>query len=96
MTQHIIRIKDDVFDAINNHIKNFIVCREHGYRVGDTVKILCVDKEGSVKTVPDYKQNKEVEFRCLVRIDYIQYADDSDTLDVLDKDYCILGISRVN
>lgn len=94
MTLHTMDISQDVFDAINNGIKAFHLCKDKKFRIGDTVRFVCVDEHGDVVQIPDYKSNKNVDLRSMVAIRYIEYPEDMDEGLIPDK-YCIIGFTRM-
>lgn len=95
MTQHIVKLNKAYFDAVNNGIKTFeILSNRKEYRIGDTIKFVCVDDYGDTMTVPNYKHEtaKEVELRCFVVIQYIQ--DWTEYQGDLAEGYCIVGFKK--
>ena len=93
MTQHVVKINKTYFDAINNGVKNFAILRDKEYRVGDTIKVLCVDNDGTQITIPNYKESKEVELRCYAVVLYIEDSDDY-PIDILQDGYVVVGFKK--
>lgn len=96
MTQHILEVNKAYFDAINNGIKTFEIVKiyDREYRIGDTVKFVCVDDSGNLVTIPNYKEDKKVELRCFAVIVYIQT--DEDYFDELSEGYGVIGFKKTN
>lgn len=92
MTQHVLKVNKAYFDAINNGIKTFEIVKiyDKDYCVGDTVKFLCADDDGTIVTIPNYKESKDVELRCFVAIIYIQ-----DYNIKLDEGYGVIGFKKI-
>ncbi len=95
MTQFNMNIHESVFDAINNGLKDWIICVDKGYHIGDTVRIVCVDDDGNPVMLPNYKDGRNVEFRCLVAVTYIQYPEDFELADCLTDNACVIGFKRI-
>lgn len=94
MTQHELKVNERFFDAINNNIKTFEIRKfDRDYKVGDTIRMVCVDDDKAIITVPNYKEGKEsVPLRVYAVITYILTHDDFPM--GIPEGYCVMAIKR--
>lgn len=93
MTQHEQYIDKAYFDAVNNGVMTFIVRKDdRDYRIGDTIRLVCTD-DGNVVTVPNYRENKEVELRCMVAVTYLFYHEDYPN--AISDGYLVIGVRKL-
>lgn len=93
MTQHELKVNERFFDAINNNIKTFEIRKfDRDYKVGDTIRMVCVNDDREIVTVPNYKEGKEsVPLRVYAVITYILTHED---FSVIPDGYCVMAIKR--
>lgn len=94
MTQHELKVHQSIFDAINNDIQTFLIRRmKYDFKVGDTLKMYCINDDNDIVTVPNYKEHKiNVPLRVYACVTYILTHDDNP--DGIPEGYCVMSIRR--
>lgn len=94
LTQHELKLNQRFFDAVNNGIKTFEIRKyDRDYKVGDTLRLVCVDDNREVVTVPNFKEGRDnVPLRIYACINYILTHEDFPA--GIPEGYCVMAIKR--